>query len=128
MSDHVMMIVKFQDKSDPTKEHFVALSSETSDLSEDSMWDIGHRYIGFQAPNIRWTIFGKAKSIIITECTLPLSDRLNNIVFKPVYRRWTDCENDEFLDGADPIEPFLLDQPMSEGYVFAKHYIIPSCS
>ena len=124
MSDHVMMIVKFQDKSDPTKEHFVALSSETSDLSEDSMWDIGHRYIGFQLPNIRWTVFGLPKSIIITECSLPLSDRLNNIVFKPVYRRWTDCDNDEFLYGADPIEPFLQDQPISEGYLFAKHYLI----
>jgi len=121
-----MMIVKCQDKSDPTKEHFVALSSETSDLSEDSMWDMGHRYIGFQEtqPIIRWTIFGLAKSIIVTDCSLPLSDRLNNIVFKPVYRLWTDCENDEFFDGADTIEPFLQDQPMSEGYVFAKHYLI----
>jgi hypothetical protein len=123
MNDHIMMIVKCQDGSE--KEHYLALSSETSGLSEDSMWDIGRRYIGFQPPNIRWTKFGLAKSIIVTECSLPLSDRLNNIVFKPVYRRWTDCENDEFLDDVDEIQPFPRNQAIHEDFIFAKHYIIP---
>lgn len=128
MSDHRIMIIECQDKA--KNKCYVALSSEIPDLSEDSLVNMGQRYIGLQKsnPSICWTIFGTLNAIIVTDCSLPLSDRLNNIQFKPVYELWDDCGNDSYMAGANPVQPVLRDQPIPEDYIFAKHYIIPSCS
>lgn len=128
MSEHRLMIIKCEDKAESTKENYIALSSEYPHLSEDTLWEMGEKFIKYQKSDhkIRWTIFGPLELILVTDCNLPLSDRLNDIIFKPVYKLWEDCGNDEFLADANPIQPFIHDQPIPDEYLFAKHYMITS--
>ena len=91
MSEHRIIIVVCEDKTDSNKTNYIALSSETPHLSEDALQNMGYRFIKYQKSEykIRWTIFGPLRFVIVTDCSLPLSDRLNDII---LWKRRIPCE------------------------------------
>ena len=74
MSEHRIIIVVCEDKTDSNKTNYIALSSETPHLSEDALQNMGYRFIKYQKSEykIRWTIFGPLRFVIVTDCSFQI--------------------------------------------------------
>lgn len=120
MSRHNIVILRCHTKKDPTKQFYVSLSSEEPDLGMDEFWNMVAPFIQHQNSDPQQTsIYGIVEEVIQHGCALPLSDRMNGIHFTPVY--WSDGE---WL-GGDPIEPFITEDLIPTGNLYARHVLIP---
>ena len=64
------------------------------------------------------SIYGIVEEVIQHGCALPLSDRMNGIHFKPVY-----YADGEWL-GGDSFEPFMSEDLIPTGNLYARHVLI----
>ena len=120
MTRHNIVILRCHTKKDPTKQFYVALSAEEPDLGMDEFWNMVAPFIQHQKSDPQQTsIYGIVEEVIQHGCALPLSDRMNGIHFKPVY--WSDGE---WL-GGDPMEPFITEDLIPTGNLYARHVLIP---
>jgi hypothetical protein len=120
MTRHNIVILRCHTKKDPTKQFYVSLSSEEPDLGYDEFWNMVAHFIQHQDSDPQQTsIYGIVEEVVQHGCALSLSDRMNGIHFKPIY-----ASDGEWF-GGEPIEPFMSEDLIPTGNLYARHVLIP---
>ena len=120
ISAHNIAILRCHTKKDVTQQFYIAFSAEEPHLGMDEFWNMIAPSIQYQESDpMKSSIFGIVIEVVQHGCALLLSDRMNGIHFKPIY------ETDGEWFGANPIEPFVSEDLIPSGNLYARHILIP---